>query len=77
MSEHVFKSRYSVEEIEKNFKDADFFSGIEEGLKEALAYEKESAGSRTFARKRSLPERNVKAETESFRGSPRCFDKDR
>ena len=73
MSEHVFKSRYSVEEIEKNFKDVDFFSGIEEGLKEALAYEKGSARSRTFARKRSLPEINVKAERESLAMTQKAF----
>ena len=40
MGDHVFKSKYSMEEIERNFKDADFFNGIKEGLEEALAYEK-------------------------------------
>ena len=40
MSEHIFKSKYSIEEIEKNFKVVDFFSGVKEGLEEALAYEK-------------------------------------
>ena len=40
MSEYVFKSKYSMEEIELNFKDVDFFSGVKEGLEEALAYEK-------------------------------------
>ena len=40
MDDHVFKSRYSMEEIENNFKDVDFFSGMKEGLEEALAYEK-------------------------------------
>ena len=25
MSDHVFKSKYSMEEIENNFKDVDFF----------------------------------------------------
>ena len=40
MSEHVFKSGYSVEKIESNFKNVDFFSGVKEGLEEALAYEK-------------------------------------
>ena len=37
MSEHIFKSKYSIKEIEKNFKDVDFFSGVKEGLEEALA----------------------------------------
>ena len=43
MSDHVFKSKYSLEEMEKNFKDLDFFNGIKEGLEEALAYEKGKA----------------------------------
>ena len=60
MSEHVFKSGYSVEKIESNFKNVDFFSGIEKGLKEAIAYERGNAKARTFARKRSLPEINAR-----------------
>lgn len=40
MSEYVFKSKYSMEEIELNFKNVDFFSGVKEGLEEALAHEK-------------------------------------
>ena len=28
MSDHVFKSKYSMEEIENNFKDVDFFMSI-------------------------------------------------
>ena len=28
MSDHVFKSKYSMEEIENNFKDVDFFSSV-------------------------------------------------
>ena len=40
MDDYVFKSKYSMEEIENNFKEADFFCGIKEGLEEALAYEK-------------------------------------
>ena len=61
MSDHVFESKYSMEEIEKNFKDVDFFNGIREGLEEALAYEKGKASVETIARKRSLPDVNVKA----------------
>ena len=59
MSEHVFKSEYSVEKIESNFKNVDFFSGIEEGLKEALACDRGNANARTFTRKGSLPEINT------------------
>ena len=51
----AFKSRLTNEEIEENFKKTDLFSGIMEGLEEALAYEKGSAKAAAFARKRSLP----------------------
>lgn len=73
MSNHVFKSKYSMEEIENNFKDVDFFSGIKEGLEEALAYEKGKAKSETIARKRSLPEVNVKEERESLDMTQKAF----
>ena len=73
MGEHVFKSEYSIEKIENNFKNVDFFSGIEEGLKEAIAYERGNAKARTFARKRSLPEINVRAERESLAMTQKSF----
>lgn len=59
MSELRFESSLSMEEIEDNFKDVDFFSGIMDGLQEALAYTKGKAAADTFARKRSLPTVNV------------------
>ncbi len=59
MSEIRFKSSLSVEEIDQNFKNTDFFSGLMEGLNEALAYEKGKASAETFARKQSLPDVNV------------------
>ena len=40
MKELEFTSALSNEEIEQNFEDIDFFSGIMTGLEEALAYEK-------------------------------------
>ena len=46
MSDHVFKSEDSIEEIENNFKDVDFFTGIKEGLEEALAYESQRPAAR-------------------------------
>lgn len=55
MSELCFESSLSIEEIEENFSDIDFFEGIMEGLNEALAYEKGKAAAETFSRKRSLP----------------------
>ena len=42
MSEIRFESSLTNEEIEKNFEGIDFFSGIIEGLNEALAYERGS-----------------------------------
>ncbi len=59
MQELRFKSSLSMEEIEDNFKNIDFFSGIMDGLNEALAYEKGKASAETFARKQSLPDVNV------------------
>lgn len=59
MQELRFKSSLSIEEIEDNFKNIDFFSGIMDGLNEALAYEKGKASAETFARKQSLPNVNV------------------
>lgn len=59
MSEIRFKSSLTIEQIEENFKKVDFFSGIMEGLNEALAYEKGKASAETFARKQSLPAINV------------------
>ena len=73
MGDHVFKSKYSMEEIERNFKDADFFNGIREGLEEALAYEKGKASAETIARKRSLPDVDVKAERESLDMTQKAF----
>ena len=42
MAELVLKSRLSIDEIDKNFEDIDFFDGLIEGLEEALAYQKGS-----------------------------------
>ena len=62
-----------MEEIKRNFKDADFFNGIREGLEEALAYEKGKASAQTIARKRSLPDVDVKAERESLDMTQKAF----
>ena len=59
MSELRFESSLTMEEIEENFKDVDFFSGIMDGLEEALAYNRGKAARETLARKRSLPNVNV------------------
>ena len=41
MSEPVFYSNLTMEEIEENFKDIDLFSGIMEALEEVLSYRKQ------------------------------------
>ena len=73
MGDYVFKLKYSMEEIEKNFKDVDFFGGIKEGLEEILAYEKGKASAETIARKRSLHDVDVKSERESFDMTQKAF----
>ena len=73
MPELSFKSSLSMEEIEKNFKDIDFFSGIVQGLNEALAYEKGKASAETFARKQSLPDVNVSEARASFGMTQNAF----
>ena len=59
MEELVFESSLSMEEIEKNFQNVDFFQSLEAGLREALAYEQGKASPDTLVRKRSLPDVNV------------------
>ena len=59
MVEPRFKSSLTMEEIENNFKDIDFFDGIMDGLEETLAFIKGKAADETLARKRSLPNVNV------------------
>lgn len=59
MEELRFTSSLTMEEIDANFENIDFFQGIMDGLEEALAYEKGQAAAETFARKRSLPEVNI------------------
>lgn len=67
MNDISFNSKLSEEEITENFRNIDFFSGIMEGLEEALAYEKGSAKAATHARKRNLPSVDV-AETRKSLG---------
>ena len=48
MSDLQLKSSLAIEEIENNFKDTDFFSGIMDGLQEALAHKKGNAATDTM-----------------------------
>lgn len=73
MAELNFTSKLSNEEIEKNFADIDFFSGIMSGLEEALAYEKGTAKAETIARKLSLPDVNVAEERKKLNMTQKAF----
>ena len=52
MSEPIFNSDLTMEQIEKNFEGMDFFAGLMEGLQEAPG---------TISHKRSLPNVDVAA----------------
>ena len=73
MAELKFESSLTMEEIEKNFNDVDFFSGIMDGLQEALAYTKGKAAADTFDRKRSLPAVDVAAIRASLSMTQKAF----
>lgn len=73
MSEYIFNSSLSNEEIDNNFKNIDFFSGIMDGLNEALAYEKGSAKAATISRKRSLPNIDVASERKALNLTQKAF----
>ena len=73
MADLRFQSKLSKEEIEKNFEELDVFSGIMEGLSEALAYEKGKASAQTFARKQSLPEVNIAKVRSKLRMTQKTF----
>lgn len=59
MEENIFQSALSTEEIEQNFENFDFYTGLSESLNEALAHAKGEDVPGTVVRKRSLPDVNV------------------
>ena len=73
MNELPFKSSLTMNEIERNFSEMDFFSDLMDGLEEALAYSKGKASAETFVRKRSLPTINVVEIRESLRMTQKSF----
>ena len=73
MSDLRLKSSLTMDEIENNFKDTDFFSGIMEGLEEALAHKNGKASTETIERKRSLPTVNVAAIRSSLSMTQKAF----
>ena len=75
MAEYTFTSSLSDEEIQENFKNIDFFSGMMSGLEEALAYEKGSAKAATIVRKRNLPDINVADARKSLKLTQKSFAK--
>lgn len=58
MSEPVFKSKLTPEEIEANFQHVDFFSGLMSGLQDALDYTR-GQPSKTTVRERSTSPINL------------------
>lgn len=56
MTELIFESSLTPEEIERNSQDTDFLAGMIEGLETALAFKKGIASSETVVHKRSLPD---------------------
>ena len=68
MEELTFKSALTSEEIEKNFQNIDFFSGVMAGLEEARAY-----AEGTLVRKRTLPVINVSEIRESLSMTQKDF----
>lgn len=74
MSEKMsFESSLSMDEIERNFENFDFFEGLVDGLNEAIAYEKGRASAETFARKASLPNVDVSQIRKSLSMTQRSF----
>ncbi len=73
MGEKVFQTQLTDAEIEENFKNVDFLSGLMSGLEEALAYEKGNAKAKTIVRKRSLPDVNISGTRKRLQMSQKAF----
>ena len=73
MNEPVFKSSLSMEQIDSNFENMDFFGELMDGLTEALAYSKGQAKADTFTRKRSLPSVDVADVRSSLNMTQKAF----
>lgn len=75
MKDIIFVSEKPYNEIEKEFENVDFFSGLMDGLQEALSYEQGKARAETFVRKRNLPDVDVAAERKKLNMSQSAFAK--
>ena len=73
MEELTFRSSLTPEEIEKNFQDMDFFSGMMTGLEEALAHARGQTAADALVRKRTLPVINVSEIRESLAMTQKDF----
>ncbi|MBP3521832.1 MAG: helix-turn-helix domain-containing protein [Oscillospiraceae bacterium] len=73
MEDPVFNSSLTQEEISKNFEGVDFFTGLMEGLQEAVSYTKGNPSKETTVRKLSLPEVNVVEIRKSLDMTQRAF----
>lgn len=73
MADLKMHTSLSMEEIEKNFEGIDFFSGVVEGLNEALEHKEGNPSPHTVIRKRELPDVNVAAIRESLCVTQRAF----
>lgn len=73
MNKLKLNSSLTDEEIQKNFESMDLYSGLKEGLEEALAYEKGSAKENTIIRKRNLPNINVSSLRKDLSLSQKAF----
>ena len=56
MSEPIFNSDLTMEQIEKNFEGVAFFDGLAAGLQAADACEKDNAAPGTISHKRTVAE---------------------
>ncbi len=72
MSEPVFKSKLTPEEIEANFQHVDFFSGLMDGLQDALDYTR-GQPSKTTVRERSTRPVNLSSAEKQGPGGPYFF----
>lgn len=67
------KSTLTMDQIERNFKDVDFFSSFVDGLQEARDHKNGNTHSQTVVRKRLLPNVNVKSVRASLNLTQKAF----
>lgn len=73
MADLYLKTPLPMEKIAENFNDFDLFSSMEEGLKEAAAYQRGEEVPGLVVRERSLPEVDAAAVRKSLSLTQRAF----